>query len=111
MPRFTACSVRPIAIGPLRRILAARAWASSIRPSGSTTRLTKPIARARLASIGSPVNSISNARPLPTMRGSRWVPPKPGTMPSLSSGWPSRALDEATRRWQAMASSSPPPKA
>jgi len=46
-----------------------------------------------------------------TSRPSRWVPPYPGMMPSETSGCPSRALSAARRRVQAIASSSPPPRA
>ena len=48
---------------------------------------------------------------MPTMRGSRWVPPKPGVMPSPTSGWPNLAFSLARRMSQAMASSHPPPRA
>ncbi|MNK81731.1 hypothetical protein D3C87_1014840 [compost metagenome] len=44
------------------------------------------------------------------IRGSRCVPPKPGTRPRLISGWPNLALSEAIRIWAAMASSLPPPR-
>ena len=44
-------------------------------------------------------------------RGSRWVPPKPGMIPRLISGWPKVADSAAIRKSQAMASSQPPPKA
>ena len=47
----------------------------------------------------------------PTRRGSRWVPPKPGMIPRLISGWPKLADSAAIRKSQAMASSHPPPKA
>ena len=32
--------------------------------------------------------AMSMALALPTARGRRWVPPAPGMMPSLISGWP-----------------------
>ena len=32
------------------------------------------------------------ARPFPTSRGRRWVPPPPGTSPSVTSGWPNFAF-------------------
>src|SRR5918992_1694070 len=54
---------------------------------------------------------ISSALPSPTSRGSRWVPPKPGMMPRLISGWPKVADSAATRKSHAIASSQPPPKA
>ena len=37
------------------------------------------------------------ARPLPTRRGRRWVPPPPGTSPRATSGWPNFALSTAIR--------------
>ncbi len=48
---------------------------------------------------------------VPTRRGRRCVPPKPGMMPSLISGWPKIAERAAMRTSQAIASSQPPPKA
>ena len=45
------------------------------------------------------------------MRGSRWVPPKPGVMPRPVSGWPNLAFSLARRMSQVMASSHPPPRA
>ena len=39
------------------------------------------------------------------------MPPKPGTIPSLISGWPKTAASAAIRTSQAIASSQPPPKA
>src|SRR4249919_341970 len=50
------------------------------------------------------------ARPMPTRRGSRCVPPPPGMSPSLISGCPSVASSAATRMSQHIASSSPPPR-
>ena len=54
---------------------------------------------------------ISSALFCPTSRGSRWVPPKPGMIPSLISGWPNSAERAAMRMSHAIASSQPPPKA
>ena len=39
------------------------------------------------------------------------MPPKPGMIPSLISGWPKTADSAAIRKSQAIASSQPPPKA
>ncbi len=47
----------------------------------------------------------------PTSRGRRCVPPQPGMMPRLLSGWPNRARSDPMRMWQAIASSWPPPNA
>jgi hypothetical protein len=64
-----------------------------------------------LGADASPIRFISSALASPTSRGRRWVPPKPGMMPSLISGWPNSADCAASRTSQAMASSQPPPKA
>ena len=50
---------------------------------------------------------------MPISRGSRCVPPPPGIRPSVTSGKPKRAdgTSAAIRRWQASASSKPPPSA
>ena len=54
---------------------------------------------------------ISSALAGPTSRGSRWVPPKPGMIPSAISGWPNEAENPAMRTSQAIAISQPPPSA
>ena len=82
---------------------AASAW------PGGTTRLTSPQLRAVSASIGSPVNISSLARPSPTRRSTRTGPPLPGSTPSFTSGRASRTSAPATRMSQQTASSSPPP--
>ena len=46
---------------------------------------------------GEPLVTMSSALAAPTMRGSRWVPPAPGSRPSLTSGRPSFAEGTATR--------------
>ena len=63
------------------------------------------------AVIGSPPTIMSSALATPIRRGRRWVPPAPGRMPSLTSGWPSRAPATAQRQWQPIATSRPPPNA
>ena len=73
--------------------------------------MTRPASRASWAFNTLPPRMISFARPSPIRRARRWVPPKPGIMPSPISGWPKVALSEASRRSQAAASSQPPPKA
>ena len=50
------------------------------------------------------------ATALPTALVRRCVPPAPGMMPRLISGWPNRADSDATIRSQAIASSQPPPR-
>ena len=59
--------------------------------SPSTSRSTSPQSNASLAPIGLPVAHISSALPTPATRGSRCVPPAPGSSPSLTSGVPSFA--------------------
>src|SRR6187549_856577 len=96
------------------------AWPASLRPQASavsnsswsgTTRLTRPNSSASSARIASPTRFISSALFSPTRRGRRWVPPKPGMIPSLISGWPKTAASAPIRTSQAIASSQPPPKA
>ena len=70
---------------------------------------TSPALSASFAGIGSPDRIIGSAFSMPTRRGSRCVPPAPGMSPSLISGRPSRVPAAATRKWQPMVSSSPPP--
>ena len=48
---------------------------------------------------------------LPTARVSRWVPPEPGMMPRLISGWPNFAVSAARIMSHIIASSQPPPSA
>ena len=50
------------------------------------------------------------ARALPIARVSRCVPPAPGMMPSLISGWPNCASSPATIMSHVIASSQPPPR-
>mmetsp|Transcript_6479 Transcript_6479/g.19543 ORF Transcript_6479/g.19543 Transcript_6479/m.19543 type:complete len:307 (-) Transcript_6479:240-1160(-) len=54
-----------------------------------------------------------SSRPVckPTRRGRRWVPPKPGMIPSWSSGKPILASGVHTLALQAAATSHPPPRA
>ncbi len=58
---------------------------------------TRPLRCASAALIGSPPTIILTASSGPTARGSRWVPPAPGSRPSLTSGRPSFASLVATR--------------
>ena len=53
----------------------------------------------------------SSAAGTPISRGSRWVPPAPGTMPSVTSGKPMRVPGAASRTWHPSATSQPPPSA
>ncbi len=74
-------------------------------------RATRPERSASCASIMRPVRIRSIALALPTACVSRWVPPMPGMMPSLISGWPNLALSAAMMRSHCRASSQPPPSA
>jgi hypothetical protein len=58
-----------------------------------------------------PVRQSSIAFDLPTKRVSRWVPPAPGMVPRLISGWPNFAVSAARMKSHIMAISQPPPKA
>ena len=94
----SAARRRAKATAPARRSLLLPAspspWLASSPPMMA---LISPQARASGASMGSPVTHISRALATPTRRGSRWVPPAPGSIPSFTSGSPSRAEAEATR--------------
>jgi len=77
----------------------------------STTSESRPIARASEAVIASPVRTIFAARYFPIARMSRCVPPAPGMMPTLISGWPNLVLLPAMIMSHVNASSQPPPSA
>ena len=94
--RFAASTLRANLTAPATR-------------SPSIISSTSPAAIASLAGIGSPDRIIGSAFSMPTRRGSRCVPPAPGINPSLISGKPSRVPAAATRKWQPMVSSRPPP--
>ena len=57
---------------------------------GGTHSSASPRRFALRASIVLPVSSRSSAAGAPTSRGSRLMPPHPGTMPSITSGSPRR---------------------
>src|SRR6266581_63822 len=86
-------------------------FATSIVISAGTTLLTMPSSRARSAVTGAPVRTVSMAAYLPAVRGHRCVPPAPGMMPRLISGWPKRAESPAMIMSHISASSHPPPSA
>jgi len=96
---------------PSAQISPPAASASASSWSAGTTRETRPARSASAASIMRPVSTISIALALPTARGRRWVPPAPGMMPSLISGWPNLALSAAMMKSHIIASSQPPPSA
>eukprot|EP01139_Manchomonas_bermudensis_P014395 Amastigsp_a508445_28.p2 type:complete len:117 gc:universal Amastigsp_a508445_28:672-322(-) len=85
--------------------------AASTTCSSGSTRDTSPHALASSAVIKSPVRQSSMALDLPTARVSRWVPPAPGMVPSLISGWPNWAFAPARMMSHIIASSQPPPSA
>lgn len=72
---------------------------------------TKPDLKAFLPLRDLPVSIMSKAFGIPMRIGRRWVPPKPGRIPRLTSGSAIFALDESvtTRYVQHNASSAPPP--
>ena len=57
----------------------------------ATTSVSSPIASASSASTIRPVRIMSSARPMPTIRGRRWVPPSISGTPQRRSGKPSFA--------------------
>ena len=99
-----------------RRAARRRAAASSMASLEPLALAGRPCSRARAAaaswaSMRRPVSTSSIARCLPITRASRCVPPPPGMIPSVISGWPNSAVSEATIRSQSSASSQPPPRA
>mmetsp|Transcript_16115 Transcript_16115/g.29014 ORF Transcript_16115/g.29014 Transcript_16115/m.29014 type:complete len:254 (-) Transcript_16115:363-1124(-) len=85
--------------------------AVSNKSLSSATASTRPNFNPSTAPIGVLVMIIWTLLRTPTRRGRRWVPPKPGRTPRVSSGRPSLVAAVATRALQAMATSSPPPRA
>src|SRR5262249_11736719 len=110
-PWSTASRQRRMASGAIASIPRSIFSDSASSSAAGTTLLTRPMRYASWASINSPERISCNATPLPTSRGSRCVPPYPGAIPSLTSGCPNFAVSLASRRWQAIASSHPPPSA
>ena len=99
-----------VATGPLEAIAAATWTAASSSSAGGTTRLTTPWASASSARSTRPASTTSAASERPTVRGSSWVPPAPGSRPRPVSGRPKRAVWEATMMSHIRASSKPPPR-
>lgn len=58
--------------------------ALSVRGRGEVTKSTSPIFLALSGLIVLPVRSMSRAVAAPTSLGSRWVPPHPGSKPSIT---------------------------
>ena len=85
--------------------------ALSISSASGYTAFTKRMRNASEAGMGLPVRTNCIAYDAPTTRGRRCVPPKPGVMPSVTSGWATFAPSPARRISQQSASSNPPPSA
>ena len=86
------------------------ARAASRNLSGATTASTAPSFNATSALRSAPVAIHSTAVSRPITRGRRTVPPKPGKMPSFTSGKPIFAVADMTLKSHARASSVPPPR-
>ena len=85
--------------------------AAAIRSSDSTMASIPPSANACCARTCDPWLIQAIAFSGPTNLGRRTVPPKPGRMPSFTSGNPTTAASNARRKSVASANSKPPPKA
>jgi hypothetical protein len=70
--------------------------------------VAKPMSSASRAETGRPVRIMSSARPMPTKRGRRTVPPSISGTPQRRQKTPKTALSSTTRRSASKASSSPP---
>ena len=75
----------------------AKASARSRKLPSSTSSSITPTACASPAGNGTPLVMICSAASGPTSRGSRCVPPPPGSKPNATSGSPTRADGTATR--------------
>ena len=73
------------------------ASAASRSFSGATTASTAPSFSAASAFLSAPVQIHSIALSTPITRGRRTLPPKPGKMPSFTSGKPTDAAVDITR--------------
>ena len=98
-----------------RRCLRPPSWracaTAAARRSPAASSSISPAASAAALDTRSPLQIMPMARGMPTMRGSRCVPPAPGMMPSVTSGRPTTVPGAATRASQPSASSKPPPSA
>ena len=94
-----------------RRDLRRRRQRLLLEVGGGHDARDEPARSASCASIIRPVRHHSIAFALPTARGSRCVPPKPGIVPIVISGWPNFAVSAAMMMSHAIASSQPPPSA
>ena len=91
--------------------VSARSTVFAKRSELGTTRLIKPRRAASVASNVRPVKISSMAAFRPTLRGNRWVPPKVGMIPILTSALEKEAVAAASAMWVASTSSHPPPNA
>ena len=87
------------------------AFAASTSCFGGAISVTRPIDLAFCGVSVWPDVSICSAACVSASRGTRWVPPAPGKMPTLTSGSAifTASLSAATRAWQASDSSNAPP--
>ena len=74
----------------------ARARAASTTSPSVTTSISAEPLKSEAGAV-SPDRIMFSARSRPTARGRRWVPPAPGSSPSLTSGKAMRASARATR--------------
>ena len=92
------CSARTVGSGRRSATVRAKAAAASTRSVPAGKMASKSCVSASCSdSTGVPVTIICSARSSPTARGRRWVPPAPGSKPSLTSGRAIWAPGSATR--------------
>src|SRR5690242_18243 len=99
------------ASGGLAAMRAASSCAAGTSWSWETTRLTRPMSRARPASRISPVKSSSAARSRPTRPARRPIPATSEHRPRRTKSSPNLACSDATRMSAMRASSIPQPTA
>src|SRR2546427_399658 len=107
-PRIAASRSASIVSCGKPAISSAHSSAVGTARSSGTTAFTRPKPRASRAPTARPRRIISSARPRPTTRGRRCVPPSTSGTPQRRSKQPNTALSPATRRSHQRASSSPP---
>ncbi len=110
-PFRSACLAARTATGEFAAIWLASCIALVLSWPAGTSRSARPIAAASPAPTLRPEKIRSAARPGPILRASNWVPPQPGTSPTLASGSPSCAVASTAITSQLSASSQPPPSA
>src|SRR5207249_8595541 len=105
-PRIAASRSASIVSCGKPAISSAHSRAVGTARSAGTTAFTRPKPRASRAPTARPRRIISRARPSPTTRGSRCVPPSTSGTPQRRSKQPNTALSPATLRSHQSASSS-----